>query len=467
MALSLSAKTPTPVLFEKVLIANRGEIALRIQRACREMGIKTVVVYSEADADAKYVRLADESICIGPPPSAQSYLNVPAIIAAAEVTDAQAIHPGYGFLSENADFSEKVERSGFVFIGPRAETIRLMGDKVSAKLAMKKAGVPVVPGIDGALPDDPKEIVKIARQIGYPVIIKAAGGGGGRGMRVVHAEGTLINAVTLTKGEALAAFGNGTVYMEKFLENPRHIEIQVLADQHKNAVYLGERDCSMQRRHQKIIEEGPAPGIAEKLIAKIGERCAEACRKIGYRGAGTFEFLYEKGEFYFIEMNTRVQVEHPVTELITGVDIVQEQIKIAAGFKMELRQKDIVKKGHAIECRINAEDPTSFVPSPGRITSWHPPGGPGVRVDSHVYSGYFVPPNYDSMVGKLLTYGATREQAIARMRIALSELIVEGIKTNAPLHRELMDDAEFMKGGFSIHYLEKRMAKLAERNRKS
>jgi acetyl-CoA carboxylase, biotin carboxylase subunit len=356
-----------------------------------------------------------------------------------------------------------VERSGFTFIGPRAETIRLMGDKVSAKLAMKKAGVPVVPGIDGALPDDPKEIVKIARQIGYPVIIKASGGGGGRGMRVVHAEGTLINAVTLTKGEALAAFGNGTVYMEKFLENPRHIEIQVLADQHKNAVYLGERDCSMQRRHQKIIEEGPAPGIPDKLIAKIGERCAEACRRIGYRGAGTFEFLYEKGEFYFIEMNTRVQVEHPVTELITGVDIVQEQIKIAAGFKMELRQKDIVKKGHAIECRINAEDPTSFVPSPGRITSWHPPGGPGVRVDSHVYSGYFVPPNYDSMVGKLLTYGTTREQAIARMRIALSELIVEGIKTNAPLHRELMDDAEFIKGGFSIHYLEKRMAKIAER----
>jgi acetyl-CoA carboxylase, biotin carboxylase subunit len=392
-------------------------------------------------------------------------LNVPSIIAAAEVTDAQAIHPGYGFLSENADFSEKVERSGFTFIGPRAETIRLMGDKVSAKLAMKKAGVPVVPGIDGALPDDPKEIVKIARQIGYPVIIKAAGGGGGRGMRVVHAEGTLINAVTLTKGEALAAFGNGTVYMEKFLENPRHIEIQVLADQHKNAVYLGERDCSMQRRHQKIIEEGPAPGIPDKLIAKIGERCAEACRRIGYRGAGTFEFLYEKGEFYFIEMNTRVQVEHPVTELITGVDIVQEQIKIAAGFKMELRQKDIVKKGHAIECRINAEDPTSFVPSPGRITSWHPPGGPGVRVDSHVYSGYFVPPNYDSMVGKLLTYGATREQAIGRMRIALSELIVEGIKTNAPLHRELMDDAEFVKGGFSIHYLEKRMAKIAERVR--
>ena len=466
MALSLaSAKKPESQMFDKVLIANRGEIALRIQRACREMGIKTVVVHSEADADAKYVKLADESVCIGPAPSAQSYLNVPAIIAAAEVTDAQAIHPGYGFLSENADFSEKVEKSGFVFIGPRAETIRLMGDKVSAKAAMKKAGVPVVPGVDGALPDDPREIIKIARTIGYPVIIKASGGGGGRGMRVVQTEAALINAVTLTKGEALAAFGNGTVYMEKFLENPRHIEIQILADQHKNAVYLGERDCSMQRRHQKIIEEGPAPGIPERLIAKIGERCAEACKKIGYRGAGTFEFLYENGEFYFIEMNTRVQVEHPVTELITGVDIVQEQIKIAANQKMTLRQKDIIKKGHAIECRINAEDPNSFVPSPGRITSWHAPGGPGIRVDSHAYNGYFVPPNYDSMVGKLLAYGATREQAIARMRIALSEMIVEGIKTNIPLHRELMDDAQFIKGGFSIHYLEQRMAKLAERRK--
>jgi acetyl-CoA carboxylase, biotin carboxylase subunit len=466
MALSLSsAKKPENLMFDKILIANRGEIALRIQRACREMGIKTVVVHSEADADAKYVKLADESICIGPAPSAQSYLNVPAIIAAAEVTDAQAIHPGYGFLSENADFSEKVEKSGFVFIGPRAETIRLMGDKVSAKLAMKKAGVPVVPGMDGALPDDPREIIKIARTIGYPVIIKASGGGGGRGMRVVQTEAALVNAVTLTKGEALAAFGNGTVYMEKFLENPRHIEIQILADQHKNAVYLFERDCSMQRRHQKIIEEGPAPGIPEKLIAKIGERCAEACKKINYRGAGTFEFLYENGEFFFIEMNTRVQVEHPVTELITGIDIVQEQIKIAANQKMTFRQKDIVRRGHAIECRINAEDPNSFVPSPGRITSWHAPGGPGIRVDSHAYNGYFVPPNYDSMVGKLLAYGATREQAIARMRIALSEMIVEGIKTNIPLHRELMDDAQFIKGGFSIHYLEQRMARLAERRK--
>jgi len=466
MALSLtSAKKPENLMFDKILIANRGEIALRIQRACREMGIKTVVVHSEADADAKYVKLADESICIGPAPSAQSYLNVPAIIAAAEVTDAQAIHPGYGFLSENADFADKVEKSGFVFIGPRAETIRLMGDKVSAKLTMKKAGVPVVPGMDGALPDDPREIIKIARTIGYPVIIKASGGGGGRGMRVVQTEAALVNAVTLTKGEALAAFGNGTVYMEKFLENPRHIEIQILADQHKNAVYLFERDCSMQRRHQKIIEEGPAPGIPEKLIAKIGERCVEACKRINYRGAGTFEFLYESGEFFFIEMNTRVQVEHPVTELITGIDIVQEQIKIAANQRMMFRQKDVIRRGHAIECRINAEDPNSFVPSPGRITSWHAPGGPGIRVDSHAYNGYFVPPNYDSMVGKLLAYGATREQAIARMRIALSEMIVEGIKTNIPLHRELMDDAQFIKGGFSIHYLEQRMARLAERRK--
>ena len=452
-------------MFEKILIANRGEIALRVLRACRELGIKTVAVHSQPDAEAKYVKLADESVCIGPASSTLSYLNIPALISAAEVTDAEAIHPGYGFLSENADFAERVEQSGFVFIGPRAETIRLMGDKVSAKAAMKKAGVPVVPGIEGALPEDPREIIRLARQIGYPVIIKASGGGGGRGMRVVQTEAALINAVTLTQGEALAAFGNGTVYMEKFLEQPRHIEIQVLADQHKNAVYLGERDCSMQRRHQKIIEEAPAPGIPEKLIAKIGERCVEACKKIGYRGAGTFEFLYEKGEFFFIEMNTRVQVEHPVTELITGVDIVQEQIRIAADHKMTLRQKDIIKRGHAIECRINAEDPFSFVPSPGRITSWHAPGGPGIRVDSHAYNGYFVPPNYDSMVGKLLAYGATREQAIARMRVALSEMIVEGIKTNVPLHRELMEDAEFQKGGFSIHYLESRMAALAERRR--
>ena len=446
-------------LFDKVLIANRGEIALRVQRACREMDIKTVVVHSEADRDAKYVRLADESVCIGPPPSAQSYLHVPAIIAAAEVTDAQAIHPGYGFLSENADFADKVEKSGFVFIGPRAETIRLMGDKVSAKAAMTKAGVPCVPGSDGALPDDPKEVVRIARGIGYPVIIKAAGGGGGRGMRVVHTEAALMPAVGLTRSEAQAAFGNPTVYMEKFLTNPRHIEIQVLADEHKNAVYLFERDCSMQRRHQKIIEEAPAPGINPRALTRIGERCADACRKIGYRGAGTFEFLFENGEFFFIEMNTRVQVEHPVTEAITGIDIVQQQILIAAGRKLAFRQRDVVRRGHAIECRINAEDPWTFVPSPGRITSWHPPGGPGIRVDSHAYQNYFVPPNYDSMIGKVIAYGDTRAQALARMRIALSEMIVEGIKTNIPLHQELLNDDKFVQGGTSIHYLEERMAK--------
>jgi acetyl-CoA carboxylase biotin carboxylase subunit len=448
-------------LFDKILIANRGEIALRVQRACRELGIKTVVVHSEADRDAKYVRLADESVCIGPPPSSQSYLNIPAIIAAAEVTDAQAIHPGYGFLSENADFAEKVERSGFVFIGPRADTIRLMGDKVSAKAAMLKAGVPCVPGSEGALPDDPKEIVKIARTVGYPVIIKAAGGGGGRGMRVVHTEAALLSAVSLTKGEALSAFGNATVYMEKFLTTPRHIEIQVLADEHKNAVWLGERDCSMQRRHQKVLEEAPAPGIPARLLTRIGDRCAEACRKIAYRGAGTFEFLFQDEEFYFIEMNTRVQVEHPVTEETTGIDIVQQQIRVAAGQKLAFRQRDIVRKGHAIECRINAEDPFTFVPSPGRITSYHAPGGPGIRVDSHVYSNYLVPPYYDSMVGKVIAYGDTREQAIARMRIALSEMVVEGIKTNIPLHQELLVDDKFVRGGTSIHYLEEKLAKRA------
>jgi len=448
----------TGKLFDKILIANRGEIALRVQRACRELGIKTVVVHSEADRDAKYVRLADESVCIGPPPSAQSYLHVPAIIAAAEVTDAQAIHPGYGFLSENADFADKVEKSGFVFIGPRAETIRLMGDKVSAKTAMTKAGVPCVPGSEGALPEDPKEIVRIARTIGYPVIIKAAGGGGGRGMRVVHTEAALVPAVTLTRGEAQAAFGNAVVYMEKFLTHPRHIEIQVLADEQKNAVYLFERDCSMQRRHQKIIEEAPAPGINQRLLTRIGERCVDACKRIAYRGAGTFEFLYEDGQFFFIEMNTRVQVEHPVTELVTGIDIVQQQILIAAGRKLAFRQRDIVRRGHAIECRINAEDPYSFVPSPGRITSWHPPGGPGIRVDSHAYQNYYVPPYYDSMIGKVIAYADTREQAIARMRIALSEMIVEGIKTNIPLHQELLLDDKFLRGGTSIHFLEERMA---------
>ncbi|HVK94187.1 MAG TPA: acetyl-CoA carboxylase biotin carboxylase subunit [Noviherbaspirillum sp.] len=445
-------------MFEKILIANRGEIALRIQRACREMGIKTVVVHSEADREAKYVKLADESVCIGPAPSSQSYLNMPAIISAAEVTDAEAIHPGYGFLSENADFAERVEKSGFVFIGPRPESIRMMGDKVSAKHAMIKAGVPCVPGSDGALPDDPKEIIRIARKVGYPVIIKAAGGGGGRGMRVVHTEAALLNAVTMTKTEAGSAFGNPEVYMEKYLENPRHVEIQILADEFKNAIWLGERDCSMQRRHQKVIEEAPAPGIPRKLIERIGDRCAEACRKIGYRGAGTFEFLYENGEFYFIEMNTRIQVEHPVTEMITGVDLVQEQIRVAAGEKLRFRQRDIELSGHAIECRINAEDPFKFTPSPGRIVAWHAPGGPGIRVDSHAYAGYFVPPTYDSMVGKVISYGATREQAIRRMQIALSEMVVEGIQTNIPLHRELMVDARFIEGGTNIHYLEQKLA---------
>ncbi len=445
-------------MFEKILIANRGEIALRILRACRELGIKTVAVHSEPDRDAKYVRLADESVCIGPAPSSQSYLHVPAIISAAEVTDAQAIHPGYGFLSENADFAERVESSGFVFIGPRPDSIRLMGDKVSAKDAMKAAGVPCVPGSEGALNDNPDEIIQIARTIGYPVIIKAAGGGGGRGMRVVHTEAALLNAVDMTKAEAQVAFGNPQVYMEKYLENPRHIEIQVLADEYGHAIHLGERDCSMQRRHQKVLEEAPAPGLSLALRQFIGERCARACEKIGYRGAGTFEFLYENGEFYFIEMNTRVQVEHPVTELITGVDIVQEQIRIAAGEKLRYTQADIQFRGHALECRINAEDPFTFVPSPGRITSYHTPGGPGIRVDSHIYQNYFVPPHYDSMVGKLLAYGDTRAQAVARMKIALSEMIIEGIKTNIPLHQELMQDGAFLQGGASIHYLEKKLA---------
>ncbi len=445
-------------MFKKILIANRGEIALRVQRACREMGISTVVVYSEADTDAKYVKLADESVCIGPAPSKDSYLNIPAIISAAEVTDAEAIHPGYGFLSENADFAERVEKSGFCFIGPRPESIRAMGDKISAKQAMLAAGVPIVPGSNGSLAEDAREIVKIARAIGYPVIVKASGGGGGRGMRVVHTEAALLNAVNMTRQEAQAAFGNPAVYMEKFLENPRHIEFQVLADQHRNTVWLGERDCSMQRRHQKVIEEAPAPGLNRRLVDKMGDKVVEACKKINYRGAGTFEFLFEGGEFYFIEMNTRVQVEHPVTEMVTGIDIVQEQIRVAAGEKLRMRQRDIEQKGHAIECRINAEDPYRFTPSPGRITAWHPPGGPGVRVDSHAYTGYFVPPNYDSMIGKVICYGDTRNQALARMRIAMSEMVVEGIKTNIPLHRELLIDEIFVLGGTSIHYLEKRLA---------
>ena len=446
-------------MFDKILIANRGEIALRIQRACREMGIKTVVVHSEVDREAKYVRLADESVCIGPAPARESYLNMPAIISAAEVTDAEAIHPGYGFMAENADFAERVEKSGFIFIGPRPETIRVMGDKVTAKKTMIEAGIPVVPGSAGALPDDSDEILRIARDIGYPVIVKASGGGGGRGMRVVFTEGALLTAVATTRTEAEAAFGNPELYMEKYLENPRHIEIQVLADGGRNAVWLGERDCSMQRRHQKVIEEAPAPGISRKLIERIGDRCAEACRKLGYRGAGTFEFLYENGEFFFIEMNTRIQVEHTVTEMITGIDLIQEQIKIAAGEKFALRQRDVQFNGHSIECRINAEDPLKFIPSPGKIDKWHTPGGPGIRMDSHVYAGYTVPPHYDSMIAKLISYGETREQAIARMSIALSEMIVEGINTNIPLHRELLQDARFREGGVSIHYLEEKLAK--------
>ena len=441
-------------MFKKILVANRGEIALRIQRACRELGIKAVMVYSEADREAKYVKLAEEAVCIGPAASNLSYLNMPAIISAAEVTDAEAIHPGYGFLSENADFAERVEKSGFQFIGPAPESIRIMGDKVSAKQAMIKAGVPCVPGSEGELPDDPAQIRRIAKSIGYPVIIKAAGGGGGRGMRVVHTEAALINAVQMTKAEAGAAFSNPSVYMEKYLQNPRHIEIQILADKHRNAVYLGERDCSMQRRHQKVLEEAPAPGIPRKLIDKIGERCVAACKKINYRGAGTFEFLYENGEFYFIEMNTRVQVEHPVTEWVTGIDIVKTQIMVAAGEKLPFAQRQIQIKGHAIECRVNAEDPFKFTPSPGRITTWHAPGGPGIRVDSHVYNNYFVPPNYDSMIGKIIAHGDTREQAMARMQTALSETVVEGISTNIPLHREILRDSKFVAGGTNIHYLE-------------
>ena len=441
-------------MFKKILVANRGEIALRIQRACREMGVKAVMVYSEADRDAKYVKLADEAVCIGPASSTHSYLNMPAIISAAEVTDAEAIHPGYGFLSENANFAERVENSGFVFIGPTATSIRLMGDKVSAKQAMVKAGVPTVPGSEGALDDDPATIKRTAKAVGYPVIIKASGGGGGRGMRVVHTEAALLHAVQTTKAEAGAAFGNPEVYLEKYLQNPRHVEVQILADTYKNVVYLGERDCSMQRRHQKVIEEAPAPGIPRRLIEKIGERCVAACKKIGYRGAGTFEFLFEDGEFYFIEMNTRLQVEHTVTELVTGIDIVRAQIEVAAGQKLAFTQKQITVKGHAFECRINAEDPFKFTPSPGRITGWHTAGGPGVRVDSHAYHNYTVPSNYDSMIGKLIVHGDTRDQALARMRSALSEMVVEGIKTNIPLHRELMADAKFMAGGTNIHYLE-------------
>ena len=441
-------------MLKKVLIANRGEIALRVLRACREMGIATVAVHSEADKDSLHVKLADESVCIGPAPSPQSYLHIPSIIAAAEVTGADAVHPGYGFLAENANFAEQVENSGFVFIGPRADTIRLMGDKVSAKKAMIEAGVPCVPGSDGALPGDPNEILKTADKVGFPVIIKASGGGGGRGMRVVEKKEDLLKAVEMTRAEAEAAFGNPMVYMERFLQRPRHVEIQVLADEHGNAIYLGERDCSMQRRHQKIIEEAPAPFITPAQRKKIGEACVAACKRIGYRGAGTFEFLYEDGEFFFIEMNTRVQVEHPVTELITGVDIVQEQLRVAAGLPLQYTQKDIVIEGHAFECRINAEDPYTFIPSPGVIESCHLPGGFGIRVDSHIYQGYRIPPNYDSLIGKICVHGKTREQAMAKMRVAMAELAITGIKTNADLHRDLFRDPGFSDGGVSIHYLE-------------
>jgi len=444
-------------MLEKIVIANRGEIALRILRACSELGIKTVAVHSTADSELKHVLLADESVCIGPPPSSESYLNIPALISAAEVTDSVAIHPGYGFLSENADFAERVEQSGFTFIGPKAETIRVMGDKVAAIKAMKKAGVPCVPGSDGPLTEDANRNLELAREIGYPIIIKASGGGGGRGMRVVHSESNLLNAISLTKSEAAAAFCNDVVYMEKFLETPRHIEFQVLSDTHGHAVHLCERDCSMQRRHQKVVEEAPAPGISEKQRKKMGKVCADACREIGYRGAGTFEFLYQDGEFYFIEMNTRVQVEHPVTEMITGVDIIREQLLIASGEKLSFKQDDIKINGHAIECRINAEDPDNFMPSPGTITEFHAPGGPGIRIDTHIYDNYRVPPHYDSMIGKLIAHGHDRESAINRMRTALLEIYIEGIKTNIPLQQRILDDGAFQAGGANIHYLEKKL----------
>ncbi|MBK7144121.1 MAG: acetyl-CoA carboxylase biotin carboxylase subunit [Xanthomonadales bacterium] len=445
-------------MLDKVVIANRGEIALRVLRACHALGIKTVAVHSTVDRNLKHVGMADESVCIGPAPASDSYLNIPRIIAAAEVTDAEAIHPGYGFLSENADFAERVEKSGFVFIGPTADVIRLMGDKVEAIRAMKAAGVPCVPGSGGPLGEDPDENSRIARDIGYPVIIKAAGGGGGRGMRVVHTEPALHNAIATTKAEAKAAFGNDMVYMEKFLENPRHVEIQVLADGQGNAIHLGERDCSMQRRHQKVVEEAPAPGITPAMRDEIGAVCVEACIRIGYRGAGTFEFLFQDGRFYFIEMNTRIQVEHPVTELVTGIDLVREQLLIAGGEKLSIRQSDVVLRGHAIECRINAEDPDNFMPCPGMVTRFHAPGGPGVRVDTHIYDGYRIPPNYDSMIGKLIVHGTDRAQAISRMRVALAEMVVDGIKTNIPLQGRIMADRGFQQGGMNIHYLEKRIA---------
>jgi acetyl-CoA carboxylase, biotin carboxylase subunit len=450
-------------MLDKVVIANRGEIALRVLRACHALGIKTVAVHSTVDRNLKHVGMADESVCIGPAPAIESYLNVPRIISAAEVTDAQAIHPGYGFLSENADFAERVEKSGFIFIGPTADVIRLMGDKVEAIRAMKAAGVPCVPGSGGPLGDDAGENAVIAKRIGYPVIVKAAGGGGGRGMRVVHTEPALHNAIQTTKAEAKAAFGNDMVYMEKFLENPRHVEIQVLADGQGNAIHLGERDCSMQRRHQKVVEEAPAPGITAEMRERIGAVCVEACLRIGYRGAGTFEFLFQDGEFYFIEMNTRIQVEHPVTEMITGIDLVREQLLIASGQKLSISQSDVTITGHSIECRINAEDPDTFMPSPGLVKRFHAPGGPGVRVDTHIYDGYRIPPNYDSMIGKLIVHGRDRAQAIARMRVALAELVVDGIKTNVPLQARIMADPGFQAGGANIHYLEKRIAERKEK----
>lgn len=444
-------------MFEKVLIANRGEIALRVMRACKEMGIKTVAVYSQADRDLKHVRLADESVCIGPNPSSQSYLNIPSIISAMEITDSVAVHPGYGFLAENADFAEQIQKSGFTFIGPDPDVIRLMGDKVSAIQAMKAAGVPTVPGSGGALPNDRDACLEIAQKIGFPVIIKAAAGGGGRGMRVVHTESALMNSIQLTKSEAKAAFGDDTVYMEKFLQNPRHVEVQVLSDGQGNAVHLYDRDCSLQRRHQKVLEEAPAPHIDQQAREEVYKACVKACVDISYRGAGTFEFLYEDGRFYFIEMNTRIQVEHPVTEMITGVDLIKEQILVCAGQKLRLKQSDIKVTGHAFECRINAEDPKTFMPCPGKVTNFHTPGGLGVRVDSHLYNGYTVPPYYDSMIAKVITHAESREAALARMRVALDEMVVGGIKTNIPLQQELVRDAAFAKGGVNIHYLEKKL----------
>ncbi len=444
-------------MLDKIVIANRGEIALRILRACRELNIRSVAVHSTADRELKHVLLADESVCIGPPSSAKSYLNIPAVISAAEVTGAAAIHPGYGFLAENADFAEQVERSGFVFIGPKAETIRLMGDKVSAIQAMKQAGVPCVPGSDCPLDDNHEKNRRLAAGIGYPIIVKASGGGGGRGMRVVREEKELAQAIDMTRAEAKAAFNNDMVYMEKYLENPRHIEIQILADGQGQAIYLAERDCSMQRRHQKVVEEAPAPGITAEIRQAIGERCAKACLDIGYRGAGTFEFLYQQGEFYFIEMNTRIQVEHPVTEMITGIDLIKEQLRIASGLPLSISQQQVSLRGHAIECRINAEDPHTFMPSPGKITRFHAPGGFGVRWESHIYAGYCVPPYYDSMIGKLIVIGDSRNEAIARMEHALSELVIDGIKTNAELQRRIMADDHFRAGGCNIHYLEKKL----------